>query len=89
MALAKAYLMGLEWGHDWIVVETPTPPMVRSFPWGLEWGHDWIVVETFRPTETKTSPWGLEWGHDWIVVETRGGDQRRHVEQDLNGATTG
>ncbi len=39
-------ISGLEWGHDWIVVETPLWQRSSRRTWVLEWGHDWIVVET-------------------------------------------
>ncbi len=80
----------LEWGHDWIVVETRlgrfTYPSLRS----LEWGHDWIVVETVQqPFASLIVSGVLEWGHDWIVVETRLAPQVEHHLPRLNGATTG
>ncbi len=47
-ARPRAGVAALEWGHDWIVVETQwivhDPAVGVSAT--LEWGHDWIVVET-------------------------------------------
>ncbi len=48
-----AALVRLEWGHDWIVVETRTPPTLMQKLITLEWGHDWIVVETSKRRMTK------------------------------------
>ncbi len=47
MVLSSSSL-SLEWGHDWIVVETRRRAIHRHAIGRLEWGHDWIVVETFR-----------------------------------------
>ncbi len=62
----------LEWGHDWIVVETSLAVLAPVGRDPLEWGHDWIVVETIWCFRAQNKIDLLEWGHDWIVVETLG-----------------
>ena len=65
--------MTLQWGHDWVVVESGSRHKVAILEEGaLQWGHDWVVVESaLLLRQTSDTTW-LQWGHDWVVVESRG-----------------
>ena len=75
-SFVTSFTVRLEWGHDWIVVETDDSRTRVREAVELEWGHDWIVVETGPERGALRDELVLEWGHDWIVVETVLGEER-------------
>ena len=61
--------LGLQWGHDKIVMEVTIYGSIRNPPNPLQWGHDKIVMEVEGESADDEKAEKLQWGHDKIVME--------------------